>query len=580
MCFGLSASNTVETCNGDCTGYWVEQHGDSGRIQIDQPALLTEFENGFQIWGENASQPTDYFWGRTSRNTGQEVLKWFARGGAHLNYYMWWGGYNRGRSAAAGISNMYAADGVLCPSGQRHHPKFEYLQSLHDMLATIAPALLHRDSALHQDKDLLVKNSNGEWALQGDQRMFEYGAQNTNGPGKDGDGGSENGSLPHVIFVENDANFPVTAWVYGYGAVSLSPASVTVIVDGAVEFDSAIIDGQAEQYQRIFDEDTASELSWTTQPEPLRLSEKDKKVTASTEPIEQTALNIASDVSSDYAWYETNITLNADMDDATLHIDTAEANSFVAYIDGQYVAEANRHFHKEGLVTLDVPIGGIDAGVHRLLLLSESLGYDNLIGRWGVDTKRKMKGIVGSVVLGGSQDGSSTSIVVQSETMASGRRWLSFPGLHWDLGNIRNNNPNDGDDHDGSIEKTDVAAGIATSSVQARWAQTTFQTPPFDSPHRSLFLKVSEGRGHIWLNGHDLGRFWNITKAGSSNRPTQLYYQLPPDYLNKADGDANDLTIFDVFGSAHVTAQLVLSSLEVSAEPNFKDEVDYLDACI
>lgn len=42
MCYGLSASNTIVTCNGACTTWWIEQHGTSGRIQVDQPAMYSE----------------------------------------------------------------------------------------------------------------------------------------------------------------------------------------------------------------------------------------------------------------------------------------------------------------------------------------------------------------------------------------------------------------------------------------------------------------------------------------------------------------------------------------------------------
>ena len=42
MCNGVSANNTINTCNGnDCAGF-LEQNGQSGRILIDQPGLWTE----------------------------------------------------------------------------------------------------------------------------------------------------------------------------------------------------------------------------------------------------------------------------------------------------------------------------------------------------------------------------------------------------------------------------------------------------------------------------------------------------------------------------------------------------------
>lgn len=45
MCNGLSAKNTIATFNGDYFGAnWLENYGQSGRIQVDQPAMWTEDE--------------------------------------------------------------------------------------------------------------------------------------------------------------------------------------------------------------------------------------------------------------------------------------------------------------------------------------------------------------------------------------------------------------------------------------------------------------------------------------------------------------------------------------------------------
>ena len=89
MCNGLSAENTLLTCNAITEGVdFLEKYGFNGRVQIDQPAMFTEFEGGFQIWGETADDPSDYFWGRTAASMAYDALRWLARGGTHLNYYM------------------------------------------------------------------------------------------------------------------------------------------------------------------------------------------------------------------------------------------------------------------------------------------------------------------------------------------------------------------------------------------------------------------------------------------------------------------------------------------------------------
>ena len=53
MCNGLSANNTITTYNGLFDEMsWMENHGDSGRIQIDQPALWTEDEGNYRLHTE------------------------------------------------------------------------------------------------------------------------------------------------------------------------------------------------------------------------------------------------------------------------------------------------------------------------------------------------------------------------------------------------------------------------------------------------------------------------------------------------------------------------------------------------
>ena len=50
------------------------------------------------------------------------------------------------------------------------------------------------------------------------------------------------------------------------------------------------------------------------------------------------------------------------------------------------------------------------------------------------------------------------------------------------------------------------------------------------------------GRGHIYLNGMDLGRYWLIEVDGI---PVQQYYFLPPDLIQ----DTNLLTLIEELGA-------------------------------
>lgn len=86
MCNGLSAKNTIQTYNGMDAIPWLAKNGGNGRIQIDQPALFTEAELGFQLWGigpeyyflqnkkENPNR-LKYMYGVTARSAAKDALR-------------------------------------------------------------------------------------------------------------------------------------------------------------------------------------------------------------------------------------------------------------------------------------------------------------------------------------------------------------------------------------------------------------------------------------------------------------------------------------------------------------------------
>jgi hypothetical protein len=553
MCNGLSAYNTITTCNGisECTP-WLEQHGDSGRIQVDQPALLTEFEGGFQVWGETPQHPTDYFWGRTARAMSRDALKWFARGGTHLNYYMWYGGYNRGRAAGAGIANWYASDAVLCPSGQRHQPKFGHFEALHEALSGVALTLLNAHSALNASKPVEHLDDNGKWQTGPDQRMFEY---KVTGKG-----------FKHVVFVENDAKFTVFLRLPGTGEIfPMKPESAIILADGLIRFDSASVDPFSMAFERKFAETPAipSLLDWSVWQEPIGAPSEDPRTVSNSVPLEQTELNIDSKVYSDYAWYETDIFIDSSVGQSTLFIDTQKASAFSVYIDNLLVGGVDHHLKSEGPITLQVDAGSLSEGKHTLSLLSESLGYNNLIGRWGGSTWAKTKGITGDVVLSLGKQGANVSLV-------DGRDWRSSPGLHGESSSKIN-----------VVRRAHLERNIESrTSSSPTWASALFDTPRHDPTLQALFLEITAGRGHLWLNGKDLGRYWNITRAGTEDY-SQPYYLLPDDYLY-TDGRLNEIILFDTVEGSQGSVKLVLSWIEStpSDSENFMDEVDYPLACI
>lgn len=71
-------------------------------------------------------------------------------------------------------------------------------------------------------------------------------------------------------------------------------------------------------------------------------------------------------------------------------------------------------------------------------------------------------------------------------------------------------------------------------------------------------------RGHFYLNGFDLGRYWSVAGAGTTS-PGQRFYILPPDLLIPDVEGGNALVLFDVLpgeGAGVLDAvQLVITTL-------------------
>ena len=561
MCNGLTAPNAINTCNGyggaSCSDGWLESYGQSGRIQVDQPALWTENEAGFQVWGETADKPTDYFWGRTARSGAKDALKWFARGGTHLNYYMWAGFYNRGRSAAAGITNMYASDASgLCPSGQRHQPTFGHFRSLHWAITDIAPILLAAPSSLGKNKSVDVLNSDGLWQTATDQRMFAYVTEINEDEQRE------------ISFVENDDDDAVVIRIKFRNTTrifEMAGNSGAVLVNGILIFDSATVNPRAMAYKRVIHSNPVQLLDWSSWKEPVGAHFNDHRNLKADHPIEQTELMHVSHASSDFAWFETDFFLKEDVArGALISIECQMASAFSCFIDGEYLGTVDHHLHKEGNITLALTIGqDIHRGSHTLSLLSESLGYGNLIGRWGASTKAKTKGITGNVFIVGA----STTGRNFTHGLVDGREWRSFPGLH---GEYKNGHHNIGFLHRPELQ--DI------SSAPCVWSRAVFDTPSFDVTDVSLFLDITSGRGRLWLNGHDLGRFWNITKGDTRNY-SQRYYFLPHEFLS-SNGNLNELLIFNSLGGDTTSTKLVVSGIVEDENGNFQDQVDFPGACL
>eukprot|EP00493_Phyllostaurus_siculus_P024597 UN24937 len=127
MCQQNDAPDSViRTCNGFTCDHWIAQHKPASA-----PAMYTEDWPGwFTAW----SKPRLH---RPVEDVLYSVISWFAKGGAHLNYYMWHGGTNWGRTAAEHFVQSYDYDTALNEFGFPYHRKFDALSEVHHLLDSL-----------------------------------------------------------------------------------------------------------------------------------------------------------------------------------------------------------------------------------------------------------------------------------------------------------------------------------------------------------------------------------------------------------------------------------------------------------
>ena len=504
MCNGRSASSTIETCNScNCLDDgWIDNHRKSSP---NTPMLFTENEGWFQAWGDAVAI-------RTAADVAYSVAEWFAGGGSYHAYYMWHGGNNYGRTAASGITAMYADDVCLHADGTANEPKYTQLSRLQHLIATNAEVMLSQDAT----RTALPWWNGQTWAPGNQQYVYSY--------------------PPALHFVGNQANMPVST-LFRNQNLTLAENSVRIYDDNLnLLYDSANTSGINSDTTEILPV-VVGPLEWKTWSEPVI---SNLPVITSANPIEQ--LYITNDETI-YLWYRRNITIPETQSHTRFQVQTRRANALLFFLDGKYLGEYDNHDHSQGGLTAYVALDLSDFKPNQqytLEILSISLGLDNGVGAGGFE----YKGIVGNVWI-------EDQLIVND----TANPWEHQKGLVGEYFQIYTEQGSSKVDWDSQWTK-----GI---DKPITWFQATFDLDRLISPDTNanpvLLDAQGLGRGHAFINGNDLGLYWLIQgichdttpcccQQAQINcfEPTQRYYHIPSDWLMPKN---NLLTIFDDLGA-------------------------------
>lgn len=125
MCYG-AAEGVLETINSFYAHDAVESHR---KRHPDQPPVWTECWTGwYDVWGAPHHR-------RPTCDLAYAVARFFASGGAAVNYYMWMGGSNVGRTPMYLQATSYDYDAPV-DEYYRETTKFRHLRALHAVIQT------------------------------------------------------------------------------------------------------------------------------------------------------------------------------------------------------------------------------------------------------------------------------------------------------------------------------------------------------------------------------------------------------------------------------------------------------------
>ncbi|KAK8707923.1 hypothetical protein V6N13_058974 [Hibiscus sabdariffa] len=459
------------------------------------------------------------------------VARFIQKGGAYINYYMYHGGTNFGRTAGGPfITTSYDYDAPIDEYGLIRQPKHGHLKELHRAIKLCEHALVSSDptvTSLGTYHQAHVFSSKGSCAAF----LSNYHTK----------------SAVRVIF--NDRHYNLPPW-----SISILPDCRNVV------FNTAKVRVKTSHTQML---PTSSKLfSWETYDEDISSLGLRSRLTAQG-LLEQ--MNVTRDT-SDYLWYTTSVDISPSESflrggqKPTLNVDSA-GHALHVYINGQFSGSAYGTRKDRGF-TFTGPVN-LHAGTNHIALASISVGLPN-VGRHYETWKT---GIIG-VFLNGLDHGKKD---------LTWQKWSYQVGLKGEAMNLVS------PDGVSSVEWIRVSL-TAQSQQSMTWYKAYFDAPAGTEP---LALDMrSMGKGQVWINGQSLGRYWMAyangdcgacsysgtfrpTKCQSAcGHPTQRWYHVPRSWLKPRQ---NLLVLFEELGGDATKISLVKRSVSYKSHRHHRN---------
>ncbi|GLT79074.1 hypothetical protein SLA2020_505820 [Shorea laevis] len=517
MAVGLSTGVPWVMCKQDdapdpvintCNGWYCENFKPNQKYK---PKMWTENWTGWytEFGGATPNRPAE--------DLAFSVARFIQNGGSFVNYYMYHGGTNFGRTAGGFIATSYDYDAPIDEYGLVREPKYGHLRDLHKAIKSCEPALVSADPTVKS-----LGNSQ-------EAHVFK----------------SKSGAC--AAFLANyDTKSPAKV-TFGNKQYDLPPWSISVLPDcKTAVFNTARVGAQSSQKKMI---PVNSAFSWQSYSEDSPSADDDGTF-ANQGLWEQ--INVTRDT-TDYLWYMTDVNISPNEaflksgQDPQLTIWSA-GHALHVFINGQQSGTVYGGLENPKL-TFNQNIK-LRAGINKLSLLSIAVGLQNV----GTHFEKWNTGVLGPVTLKGLNEGTRD---------LSRQKWSYKIGLKGEALNLHTVS--------GSSSVEWVEGSLLAHKQPLTWYKTTFSAPQGNDP---LALDMSGmGKGQIWINGQSIGRHWPgyiahgncgaCNYAGTYDdkkcrtncgEPSQKWYHVPRSWLNPG---GNLMVVFEEWGGNPTGISLV-----------------------
>ncbi|XP_047083324.1 beta-galactosidase 9-like [Lolium rigidum] len=383
------------------------------------------------------------------------VARYVQKGGSFVNYYMYHGGTNFDRTAGGPfIATSYDYDAPIDEYGLLRQPKWGHLRDLHKAIKQAEPALISGDPTVQ---------SIGSY-----EKAYVF--KSSTGACATFLSNYHTSSAAKVVY--NGQRYDLPAW-----SISILPDCKTAV------FNTATVKETSAPAKM----NPAGGFSWQSYSEDT--NSLDSSAFTKDGLVEQLSMTWDK---SDYLWYTTYVNIDSSEQFLKsgqwpqLTINSA-GHSLQVFVNGQSYGTAYGGYDNPKLTySKSVKMW---QGSNKISILSSAMGLANM----GTHYETWNVGVLGPVTLSGLNQGKRD---------LSNQKWTYQVGLKGESLGVNT-----------ITGSSSVEWSSASGAQPLTWHKAYFAAPAGSAP---VALDMgSMGKGQIWVNGHNAGRYWSYKASGS-----------------------------------------------------------------